>query len=147
VFTGDIVVCHFIFHASRNKLAESFVYHYGNADIQSNYNTFSVIPHHQQNGSQQGTQTVVSDILPVDTYGSGFFCRHRHRFHVQRSGYNAIVFNDIDQRNAVRTAVYHLTQTYFFAHGWFSCSRKCRVFVFDCRRRRNADADKYGNPY
>jgi hypothetical protein len=52
VFARDIAVCNFFFPAQGNQLVESFVYYYGDIDIQSNYNSVSAVSHNQQDGSQ-----------------------------------------------------------------------------------------------
>jgi hypothetical protein len=122
VFAGDIAVCHFFFPPERNKLDKSFVYYYGNIDIQSNRNSIFVIPHNQQNRSKQSSQIGFTDILSADTYDISFLCKYWYIIYVQRPGYNTFVFDNLNQYNALRTAAYHLSQPYFFAHGWFSCT-------------------------
>jgi hypothetical protein len=147
VLAGDTVVCYFVFPAHRNQLVESFVYYCGDADIQSNYNPCTVIPYYQQDGSEQSPQIGVTNILPADTDNIGFFCKHGYIVYVQRPGNHSVVFDNIHQCNALRIVVHHRAQAYFFAHGRLSYARKCGVFVFHSRRRRNANTDKYRNPH
>jgi hypothetical protein len=137
----DIAVCHFVFSVERNQFVESTVYYCRNIDIQNDCDSVLVVSHNQQNGSKQGTQIGITHILSVDTYHIGILCKYRYIVYVQRSGNNSCVFDNIHQRNALRIVAYHHSQTYFFAHGWFSGSRKCRIFVFHRRRHRNADID------
>jgi hypothetical protein len=95
MFAGDTAVCHFLFPAQGNQLAESSVYYNRNIDIQSSRNSIPVIPYNQQNGSKQSPQIGAAHILPADTYHTGFFCKHGYIVYVQRPCNNSVISDNI----------------------------------------------------